>query len=66
MGGVQLPVTFESTTLDYVWSDFGGGVATIIDNPDPSGINTSSKVGKMVKNAGEVFGGSKLTLGGTH
>ena len=64
VGGVQLPVTFESTTLDYVWSDFGGGVATIIDNPDPSGINTSSKVGQMVKNAGEVFGGSKLTLGG--
>ncbi|HQU57864.1 MAG TPA: T9SS type A sorting domain-containing protein [Saprospiraceae bacterium] len=64
VGGVQLPVTFESTTLDYVWSDFGGGVATIIDNPDPTGINTSAKVGQMVKNAGEVFGGSKLTLGG--
>ncbi len=63
-GGVQLPVTFESTALDYVWFDFGGGVATIIDNPDQSGINTSAKVGQMVKNAGEVFGGSKLTLGG--
>ena len=64
IGGVQLPVTFESTALDYVWSDFGGGVAAIIDNPDQSGINTSAKVGQMVKMAGEVYGGSKLTLGG--
>lgn len=64
VGGVQLPVTFESTTLTYNWSDFGGGVATIIDNPSASGINTSSKVAQMVKFAGEVFGGSKLSLGG--
>lgn len=64
VGGVQLPVTFESTTLTYNWSDFGGGVATVIDNPVASGINTSAKVTQMVKFAGEVFGGSKLNLGG--
>ncbi len=59
-----LPIGFESDDIEYVWSDFGGGVATVIDNPDASGINTSDKVGQMVKFAGEVFGGSTLALGG--
>ncbi|MCB9300642.1 MAG: hypothetical protein H6566_08340 [Lewinellaceae bacterium] len=53
--GVQLPIDFESTTLNYAWSDFAGGVASVIDNPQSSGINTSAKVGKMVKSAGEVL-----------
>ncbi|HSK12299.1 MAG TPA: T9SS type A sorting domain-containing protein, partial [Phnomibacter sp.] len=35
---------------------------TVIDNPQKSGINTSNKVGRMVKSAGEVYGGSVLTL----
>ncbi|WP_170110691.1 T9SS type A sorting domain-containing protein [Flavilitoribacter nigricans] len=61
---VQIPIDFESTSLNYVFADFGGGVATIIDNPQSSGINTSAKVGQMVKFAGEVFGGSTLSLGG--
>ena len=64
LDGVQLPVTFQSTTLTYTFSDFAGGVATIIDNPDASGINTSSKVGEMIKFDGEVFGGSTLALAG--
>ncbi len=62
-GGVQIPINFESTTLNYVWSDFAGGVASVIDNPQPSGINTSSKVTQMVKFPGEVYGGSTLALG---
>ncbi|MCP5303772.1 MAG: hypothetical protein H7A03_11645 [Pseudomonadales bacterium] len=62
--GVQLPIDFESSTLTYPFTDFGGGVATVIDNPQSSGINTSAKVGQMVKSAGEVFGGSTLALGG--
>jgi len=64
MGGVQVPVDFESTTLTYAFADFAGGVASVIDNPDASGINASGKVGQMVKFAGEVFGGSTLALGG--
>ncbi len=63
-GGVQLPVDFESTTLTYAFSDFGGGAAAVIDNPDASGINTSGKVGRMIKFPGEVYGGSTLALGG--
>lgn len=60
--GVNLPLDFESTTLAYTFTDFGGGNVTVINNPQSSGINTSSKVGKMVKNAGQVYGGSFISL----
>ncbi|MFC5285053.1 hypothetical protein [Pedobacter alpinus] len=60
---VLLPVTFESTTLNYAFSNFDGGVVTVIANPNSGGINTSAKVGKMVKNAGQPWGGSVLKLG---
>ncbi len=59
---VALPLTFESTSLTYSFSNFGGGNATVIPNPQSTGINTSSMVGKMVKNAGEVYGGSVIEL----
>lgn len=60
--GVALPLDFESATLNYSFTDFGGGNAAVINNPQSSGINTSSKVGKMIKNAGEVYGGSLIEL----
>ena len=60
----SLPVDFESSTTVYAFSDFEGGVASVIANPDASGINTSAMVGSMVKNAGQNFGGSTLALDG--
>jgi hypothetical protein len=60
---VLLPVTFESPTVTYAFGNFAGGVATKIANPQSNGINTSANVGKMVKNAGEVYGGATLALG---
>ena len=60
---VILPVTFESATINYAFTNFGGGVSTKISNPQINGINTSANVGRMVKNAPEVWGGSFLTLG---
>jgi hypothetical protein len=57
-----IPLTFESTTLSYAFTDFNGGTVTVIANPKSSGINTSAKVGKMVKNPGETYGGSYITL----
>jgi hypothetical protein len=60
---VLLPVTFESPTVNYAFTDFGGGAVTKINNPQSNGINTSSKVGRMVKNAPEVWGGSLISLG---
>ncbi len=61
---VLLPVTFESSTLNYAFSNFDGGNSTVISNPQANGINTSSKVGLMVKSAGQTWGGSVLPLGG--
>lgn len=60
---VLLPLTFESPTVNYAFTNFGGGVATKIANPQSNGINTTANVGRMVKNAPEVWGGSFITLG---
>ncbi len=62
IAGLALPIDFESTTLVYAFTDFDGGVATVIPNPHIGGIDVSAKVGKMVKNAGQTWGGSFLTL----
>ena len=57
-----LPLDFQSNTITYNFVDFDGGNATVINNPYLSGINTSTKVGQMIKNAGQVWGGSSLLL----
>lgn len=59
---VELPLDFESSAVDYSWTNFDGGEVTIIDNPQSGGINTSSKVAQMVKGAGQSWGGSYITL----
>ena len=57
-----LPLTFQSTTLNYDFTNFDGGNASVVDNPSRSGINTTTKVGKMVKGAGQPWGGSWIAL----
>lgn len=52
------PIDFESGTTTF--SDFDGGVVTVIDNPQSTSANNSAKVAQMVKNAGEAWGGSKI------
>jgi hypothetical protein len=59
---IALPLDFESSTLTYAFTDFDGGNVTVINNPAPGGINSSSKVCKMVKNAGQPWGGSYISL----
>ena len=61
---VLLPITFESSTVNYAWTNFAGGVVTVINNPQSNGINTSSKVARMVKSAGQTYGGSLIGLVG--
>lgn len=61
---LSLPLTFESTTTNFDWFNFDGGQVTIQNNPVSSGINTSARVAKMVKNSGQPWGGSFLTLSG--
>jgi hypothetical protein len=64
-GGIQLPITFEDMSFDWTsaFTNFDGGVVTTIDNPDKSMFNNSNRVGKMVKNAGQPWGGAYITLG---
>ena len=57
-----LPLDFESASITYTFTDFNGGGATKIANPQSNGINTSANVGKMIKSAGEVYGGSFISL----
>jgi hypothetical protein len=60
---INLPITFESFTVNYAFSDFGNATSTVIDNPDASGMNTSLRVGQTVKASGsETWAGSLLTL----
>lgn len=60
---IEFPITFEQ---DIPWEDFitnfEGGELSVVDNPDPSGINTTDKVAMMVKGEGEVFAGSVVLL----
>ncbi|ULQ55227.1 hypothetical protein KJS94_11295 [Flavihumibacter rivuli] len=57
-----LPLNFQSSTLNYNFLNFDGGNASVVDNPNASGINTSSKVGKMVKGGGQPWGGAFISL----
>jgi hypothetical protein len=60
--GLVLPLDFQSSTLNYTFTNFDGGNTTVINNPFATGINTSTKVAKMVKNAGQTWGGSWIAL----
>jgi hypothetical protein len=60
---IVLPINFEEgqvVTENFV--DFNGGTATVVDNPFPSDENPSSVVGKIVRDGGDVWAGSYLTV----
>jgi hypothetical protein len=60
---VNLPIDFESFMVNYAFTDFGGVISSVIDNPDVSGINTSDRVAKSIKPSGaETWAGTYLTL----
>jgi hypothetical protein len=44
------PITFDLTTINYFFGTFGGGqqFATVA-NPNPTGLNTTTKVGKFTR-----------------
>ena len=65
LGQVALPIDFESDVLSGDFTDFDGGSASVIANPVPGGINTSSTVGQIVRDGGEIWAGSKLTFTST-
>jgi len=55
-----LPVDFETTTS---WSAFAGASFSTVSNPYVDSENPSSKVGRMIKGAGQNWAGAYLTLG---
>ncbi|HKL35694.1 MAG TPA: hypothetical protein VJ899_05345 [Salegentibacter sp.] len=60
---VAIPLFFESENLSYSWGGFGGATGSVIANPDPSGINTSSSVTELIKSDGaQTWGGISLNL----
>jgi hypothetical protein len=64
----DVPVNFENPNLDYTFTGFGdpnfNAIPTaIIDNPDPSGINITSKVLEIQKPSGsQVWAGASMPL----
>jgi len=61
--GQNLPVNFENGLVSTsTFIDFDGGIATVLSNPNPSGINSSNKVAKIVRNGGATWSGSKIVL----
>ncbi len=58
----SLPESFESSITTANFIDFDGGVATVLPNPQQNGINTSATVGRIVRNGGQIWAGSKYTL----
>lgn len=45
-----LPITFDNANVNDFFGTFGGGQQfAFVDNPNPSGINTSAKVGKFIR-----------------
>ena len=57
-----LPIDFETAITTTDFEDFDGGTATVINNPQFSSINTSSKVAQIIRNGGAIWAGSKLAL----
>jgi len=59
----NLPINFESnavTSSDFI--DFDGGVGNVVVNPSAGGINLSDSVGRLVRNGGAIYAGSKIAL----
>ncbi|MFN0200101.1 MAG: T9SS type A sorting domain-containing protein [Bacteroidia bacterium] len=59
---LNLPITFDDSNITYTMTNFDGGTTTLMANPSQTGINTTPSVLRMVKNTGQVWGGSKLML----
>ena len=60
---ITLPLDFENTGLNYTIIGFEGAESNIVENPDPSGINTSNFVLESVKTVGaQFFAGTAIPI----
>lgn len=58
----NLPLDFEGDLTTEDFTDFDGGVGTVISNPQMNDDNPSATVGQIVRDGGAVFAGSKIIL----
>ena len=58
----SLPIDFENSIVTADFVDFDGGTATVLSNPQSSGINTSATVAQIVRDGGTIWSGSKIYL----
>lgn len=58
----SLPINFEGDITNTDFVNFDGGTASVVTNPNPTGINTSSSVARIVRDGGAIFAGSKIAL----
>ncbi len=58
----SLPIGFEGDIITSDFVDFDGGTAIVTNNPNPSGSNTTSSVGRIVRDGGAIYAGSKILL----
>ena len=61
-GQISLPCDFETTPTTADFTDFDGGVATVVPNPAPDATNSSATVAQIVRGPGALWAGSYLTL----
>ncbi len=60
---LALPLTFESPVIEYNFTEFGGAPTVVVDNPQPTGLNITPKVGRTIKVSGsEPFAGAFIDL----
>lgn len=59
-----LPLTFESKTVAYPFTDFAGGATKVLANPYPDAVNPSATVVQMIKHPGETYAGSIIQMAG--
>jgi hypothetical protein len=60
---IGFPLDFESATLPYSFTNFGGATTVVANNSNSAGINTSSKVGSLTKgNGAQTWAGSFIEL----
>lgn len=57
-----LPLDFEGRISRNDFFNFAGAITEVIVNPHIDSSNASAKVVRLIRNGGEVFAGSKLTL----
>lgn len=58
----SLPIQFETDVSTADFTDFDGGLASVVDNPNPQVINNSARVAQIIRSGGQIWGGSKLNL----